>query len=64
MIELTKLNGQAFMLGAELIETIEEVPDTVITTTTDSKYIVRESAQEVKKQIIEYKQKIFSVLKG
>lgn len=64
MIELTKLSGQTFRLSAELIETIEEVPDTVITTTTDSKYIVRESAQEVTLRVIEYKHKIFKVLKG
>ena len=31
MIELTRLNGEAFVLNAELIETIAASPDTVVT---------------------------------
>ena len=44
MIELTRLNGKPFMLNA--------FPDTTITLTSGSKYIVLESEQEVKEKII------------
>lgn len=47
MIELTKMNNTIFTMNDDLIETIEETPDTVITLTTGKKLIVRESRQEV-----------------
>lgn len=60
MIELTKLNGSKFVLNGELIESLEETPDTVISTTTGKKIVVAESAEEIVKRVIEYKRKIFS----
>ena len=33
MIEVTRLKGKKMMINAELIETVEETPDTVITLT-------------------------------
>ena len=47
MIELTRFNETKFTLNAEVIEMIEETPDTVITLTTGKKIIVKESRQEV-----------------
>ena len=59
MIELTKLNDVKFTVNAELIEMVEEVPDTVITLTTGKKIFVKESRQNVKNLVILYKQEIF-----
>ena len=59
MINLTKLNGDSFVLNAELIKTVEETPDTVITTTTGHKFIVQEKAEEEEKKTVEYKKSIF-----
>lgn len=59
MIELTKLSGRTFTVNAELIETVEETPDTVISLTTGRKFIVKESRQEVKNLVILYKKEIF-----
>lgn len=59
MINLTKLNGDQFVLNAELIKTVEETPDTVITITTGNKFIVQEKAEEVVNKTLEYKKKIF-----
>lgn len=59
MIELTKLNDVPFTLNAELIETVEEVPDTVITLTTGKKIFVKESRQIVKNLVLLYKQEVF-----
>lgn len=59
MIELTKLNDTSFLLNAELIELVEEVPDTVITLTTGKKIFVKESRQTVKNLVLLYKQDVF-----
>ena len=59
MIELTRMNGQTFLLNADLIETVEEVPDTVITTTTGRKFFVKESRQNVKNLVKCYKREIY-----
>ena len=39
MIDVTRFNGKSFVLNAELIEVMEETPDTVITLTTGHKVI-------------------------
>jgi flagellar protein FlbD len=62
MIMLTRFNGKVFVLNCELIETVEETPDTVITTVNGKKIIVRETADEIIKRVITHKQKIFSKL--
>ncbi|MDE6313144.1 MAG: flagellar FlbD family protein [Lachnospiraceae bacterium] len=59
MIELTKLNGKKIIVNAELIETVEETPDTVVSFLTGKKIIVKESRQEVKNLVISYKKEIF-----
>lgn len=59
MITLTRLNEEPFVLNAELIKTVEESPNTVITLTTGNKYIVKESAEEVVEAVVEYKKTIF-----
>lgn len=60
MIELTRFNETKFTLNAEIIETIEETPDTVITLTTGKKIIVKESRQEVSDLVKLYKYEVFS----
>lgn len=37
MIEVTRLNGKGLTINSDLIEMIEETPDTVITLTTGKK---------------------------
>ena len=59
MIDITKIDGRGITINAELIETIEEIPDTVITLTTGKKLIVKESRQKVKNLVKSYKQDIF-----
>ena len=59
MIELTRLNDTTFTLNAELIETVEEVPDTVITLTTGKKIFVKESRQKIENLVKSYKRDIF-----
>ncbi|WP_035289927.1 flagellar FlbD family protein [Clostridium sp. KNHs214] len=60
MIELTKMTHKKFILNAEHIQEIEEVPETLITLINGKKYIVLESVDYVIKEVIKYKRKIFS----
>lgn len=58
MIKLTKLNNQEFAINPDLIETIEQTPDTVLTMTTGNKYVVKEEQEEIIRRIIHYKRKV------
>lgn len=56
MIDVTRLNGKELTINSDLIEIVEETPDTVITLTTGKKIIVKESRQIVKNLVKLYKQ--------
>lgn len=58
MIEVTKLSGQKILVNPDLLEMVEETPDTVVTLTTGKKIIVKESRQEIKNLVILYKREI------
>ncbi|MBE5965686.1 MAG: flagellar protein FlbD [Lachnospiraceae bacterium] len=58
MIEVTRINDKKMTINAELIERVEETPDTMITLTSGSKIIVKESRQEVRNLVILYKKEI------
>lgn len=54
MITLSRLNGQPFVLNADLIHTVEEKPDTTIKLTTGERIVVRESMREVVDRAVDY----------
>lgn len=54
MIQLTRFNGSKLYLNAELIQTVEGTPDTVITLTNNVKIVVKESPKTVIEKIITY----------
>jgi flagellar protein FlbD len=54
MIKLTRLNGQPFVVNAELIRTVEALPDTTITLINGDHMIVRESMEQVVERVVEY----------
>ena len=58
LLKRLKANDHDFALNAELIETVEQTPDTVITLTNGKKYIVGEPVQEVVRKIVEYRRLI------
>ena len=60
MITLTRLNGNGFTINAELIETVEASPDTVIGLVTGNRFVVKEKVEEVVRKIIEYKKAVYS----
>ena len=60
MIKLTKFKSDGdkqgeFILNAEMIETIEETPDTVITLNNGKKLLVEEPMEDVVRRVIMYK---------
>lgn len=61
MITLTKLNkagDEQYILNSDLIETIEERPDTIIRLVNGKHFVVSESAAEVISRVIQYKRSI------
>ena len=60
MINLTRLNDTEFILNCELIETIQENPDTTIRLTTGNIYIVEETVDEVVAATIQYKRSLYA----
>lgn len=60
MIDVTKLSDAQITLNCDLIETIEEVPETVITLINGKKILVKESRQEVINLVKCYKKELFS----
>jgi flagellar protein FlbD len=55
VIRLTRLNGEHFVLNAELIQRVEGHPDTVITLVDDTKYVVTETVDRVVRATLEYR---------
>jgi flagellar protein FlbD len=60
MITLTRLNETRFVVNAELIKTIEETPDTLITLVNGDYFMVREPVEEVVSKAIDYARQIHS----
>ncbi|MCA9273894.1 MAG: flagellar FlbD family protein [Phycisphaerales bacterium] len=54
MIMVTRLNGQEFVLNADLIKMIEQRPDTIITLVNGDHVVVKEASREVIERVIEY----------
>ncbi len=59
MIALRRLNNQPIMVNPDLIESLEATPDTVVTLTSGNKLIVRDSMDEVRERIVEFKRRIY-----
>lgn len=62
MIDVTKLNDSVITINSDLIETVEETPDTVITLTTGKKIIVKESRQNVKNLVKLFRRECNSII--
>lgn len=56
MIKLTRLDGEVFVLNAELIRYVESRPDTYVTLVSGERVLVRESMDEVMQRAVNYQQ--------
>jgi flagellar protein FlbD len=57
VIFLTRTNGKIFYVNPELIQTAEATPDTVITLVNNTKFVVKDSPQEIAERFIEFRRK-------
>ncbi len=57
MILVTRRNGSQFYINAEMIQFVENTPDTVITLVDKTKLVVQEPVEVVVQRFIEYRQK-------
>jgi flagellar protein FlbD len=60
VISVTRLNGERFALNPDLIERVEAHPDTVAFLVDGTKYVVKETVDEVLAEIREYRASILA----
>ena len=61
MIMLTRLSGTQFVLNSDLVERIDATPDTVVTLTDGTKYVVSESLTEVVDRVRTFRSEIVAL---
>ena len=62
MIYVKRLNNKPLYINSDLIEFIEETPDTVISLTTGKKMVVEDSASDILGKIIEFRKRLYTSL--
>ena len=63
MIRITKLNNQEMIVNADLIETVEATPDTIISLTTGKKFMVKDTVEAIITKVVEYR-RLYMPLRG
>ncbi len=58
MIRLSRMDGKPIVLNAELIQSVEPTPDTIITMMSGEKLMVRETVEVVVAAFKKYKREI------
>ena len=58
MINLTRLNGAEIVVNANVVESLEATPDTVLSLTSGQKLAVRETISEVVEKVIRYQRQV------
>jgi flagellar protein FlbD len=61
MIELTRFNGERFVLNADQIEVVEATPDTIIRLLNGKKLVVRETVETVVTRALEYARRVHTI---
>jgi flagellar protein FlbD len=59
VIVLTRPNGQPVMLNGDLIESVEQNAETIITLTTGTTVVVLEPMTEIERRVVAFKRKIY-----
>ncbi len=62
MIILTKINTAPIAVNADLIEYVEETPDTVVTLTNNDKVVVQEGLDEIIEKVVHYRRMIHGLV--
>ena len=64
MIALTQLNGEAVVVNAELIATVEARPESMLTLTGGQRVTVREPIEEIIEAVMQYRRRVLTPLRG
>jgi|MudIll2142460700_1097286.scaffolds.fasta_scaffold3541152_1 flagellar protein FlbD len=64
MIQLTKINNALIVVNSDLIEYIEETPDTVITLTNNDRVVVQERTAEIIERIVHFRRQVSGLVDG
>ena len=66
MIKLTRLDKSRsqIVISCDIIETIEAIPDTMLTLTTGKKIMVQETIDEIIEKVVEYRRRIIPLVIG
>ncbi len=59
MIPLTKQNDELLLINPDQIELVTATPDTTIKMLSGKYYIVKESPEELRKMVIEFRKEVF-----
>lgn len=60
MIKVTRLNDSTLMINVDMIQSLQAIPETVITFTNNNKIMVKEPLEEVSQRIVDYQRTIYS----
>jgi flagellar protein FlbD len=60
MIKVTRLNDSVLMVNVDRIQSLQAIPETVITFTNNDKIMVKEPLEEVSRKIVDYQRTINS----
>jgi flagellar protein FlbD len=60
MIKVTRLNDSVLMVNVDRIQSLQAIPETVITFTNNDKIMVKELLEEVSQRIVDYQRTINS----
>jgi flagellar protein FlbD len=58
MIAVTQLNGRPILLNDDLIESIEQTPDTVVLLNNGHKMLLRDAPDQLIQRIVEFRRAI------
>jgi flagellar protein FlbD len=64
MIKVTRLNDATLMINVDMIQSLQAIPETVITFTNNDKIMVKEPLEEVSQRIVEYQRTLYSQSAG
>lgn len=63
MIRVTRLDNREIVVNSDLVEFVESTPETIVSTTTGKKIVVKESVDEILKRVLEFRRRALPILK-
>lgn len=63
MVKLSRINGAEVTVNAELIETIEATPDTIVSLSSGKKLMVVDSVDQVIEKVMAYRRALATPLR-